>query len=312
MHPASDYAQRWANGRHTWRHPSDGGFDPARFAVTPLDEPTAKRFVTRHHYAGTYPAGRLAFALTTDDATLATDGTLVDGRHLVGVAVLSVPMRADVLTNVFPDLDPYAQSLELGRFVLTDTPANAESWMLGRVFDLAADAGVRGLVSFADPMPRRREVLDANPDGTVSARVETITPGHVGLIYQATNGIPLGRSTARTLTYLPRHGIVLSDRMLSKVRAQESGAEGAERTLVGLGARARRAGEDPRTWLRTVLADLGAAKVRHPGNYRYAWTLGSRADRRRNPPALPRTTYPKPDRGGRIAAPGMDTQLTLA
>lgn len=311
MHPASDHCQRWANGRHTWRHPSQGGFDPARFAVAPLDEATAKRFVTRHHYAGTYPAGRLAYGLTTDDDRLAVDGATVDGRALVGVAVLSVPMRADVLTNVFPALEPYRQTLELGRFVLTDTPANTESWMLGRVFELAADAGVRGIVSFADPMPRRREVLDANPDGSVSTRVETITPGHVGMIYQATNGYACGRSTARTLAYVPRQGVVLSDRTLSKVRGQETGSEAAERYLVGMGARARKAGENPRAWLRSALVDLGVTKVRHPGNYRYAWPLGTRADRRANVPALPRTAYPKPA-AGRALAPRMDEQLTLA
>ena len=67
-------------------------------------------------------------------------------------------------------------------------------------------------------------------------RTETVTPGHVGLIYQATNGYACGRSTARSLTYLPRHGIVVPDRTLSKIRAGESGHEGAERHLVTLGA----------------------------------------------------------------------------
>lgn len=310
MHPASDHCQRWANGRHSWRHPSEGGFDPASYAVVPLHESIARPFVTRHHYAGTYPAGRLAFGLLTTDDRLAYDGTTVDGMALVGVAVLSVPMRADVLTNVFPDLDPYVESLELGRFVLTDTPANAESWMLGRVWDLAADAGVRGIVSFADPMPRRREVLDAAPDGTVTTRVETITPGHVGMIYQATNGYACGRSTARTLTYLPRHGLVVSDRTLSKVRAQERGCDAAERYLVGLGARVRPAGQAPRAWLRDALADLAAEKVRHPGNFRYAWTLGTRTQRRTTRIALPRTSYPKPD-ADLAAAPGVDAQLAM-
>lgn len=313
MHtPASEHCQRWAHGRHSWRHASEGGFDPARFDVTPLPESLARPFVTRHHYAGTYPAARLAYGLTTRDDRLATDTATVDGRALVGVAVLSVPMRADVLSSVFPTLDPYRESLELGRFILTEhAPANAESWFLGRVWRLAADAGLRGVVSFADPMPRRREVADLTPDGDVVTRVETLTPGHVGMIYQATNGHACGRSTARTLTYLPRHGVVVSDRTLSKIRAQESGSDAAERYLIGLGARARRAGEDPRAWLRLVLADLGVEKVRHPGNFRYAWTLGTPSQRRGTRIALPATAYPKPDRDVE-RTPTTDTQMVLA
>ena len=290
MTPESDHCQRWANGAHSWRHASDGGFDAARFAVAPIPEATARAFVQRHHYAGTYPAARLAYGLLTTDDALAVDGTEVDGLALVGVAALSIPMRESVLTGVFPDLDPYRQSLELGRFILTDTPANAESWFLGRLFEQATADGVRGVVSFADPMPRRREVLD--PDGTT--RVETVTPGHVGMIYQATNGYACGRSTARSLTYLPRHGLVVPDRTLSKIRNAESGHEGAERYLVTLGATARKAGQALRPWLTDALNDLGAVKVRHPGNFRYAWALGSRSERRRCHIAVPRTSYPKP------------------
>lgn len=294
--PASFHCQRWSNGRHSWRHPADGGFSAAGYQVVELPEGPARRFVERHHYAGTYPAARFAYGLLARDDRLAVDGGTVDGLPLVGVAVLSVPMRASVLTNVFPDLQPYAEALELGRFVLTPTPANAESWFLARVWELAADAGVRGVVSFADPMPRQREVLDVDEAGSIVQRTELITPGHVGLIYQATNGHACGRSTARTLAYLPRHGVVLSARTLSKIRTQESGADSAERHLVSLGARARRAGQDPRSWLREALAELQVQKVRHPGNYRYAWPLGTPSQRRRVRIALPATTYPKPDR----------------
>lgn len=247
----------------------------------------------RHHYAGSYPAARFAFGLLTDDETLAIDGTEVDGLALVGVAVLSVPMRASVLTNVFPDLEPFTQTLELGRLVLTDTPANAESWFISKVWRAAADRGIRGVVSFADPMSRQRTVTDVDESGNLRTTTETLTPGHIGAVYQATNGLALGRSTARTLNYVPAAGLVLSDRTLSKVRGQEQGSDAAERHLVRLGARARVAGEDPRTWLRTALDDIGVTKVRHPGNFRYAWTLGPGAARRRANIALGRTAYPK-------------------
>jgi hypothetical protein len=256
----------------------------------PLGETVARGFVERHHYSGSFPAARLSFGLLTDDERLAVDGTVVDGRGLAGVAVLSVPMRAAVLTNVFPDLAPFAESLELGRLVLTDTPANTESWFLSRVFELASERGIRGIVSFSDPMARSRTVLGA--DGT--PRRETYMPGHVGVCYQATNALALGRSTGRTLTYLPRHGVVLSDRMLQKIRAQESGADSAERRLIGYGARPRRAGENPSSWLRRALDDMAVSKIRHPGNFRYAWPLGSPSDRRRARIGLERTPYPKP------------------
>ncbi len=293
--PSSEFCQRWADGRHTWRHASQGGFDADLYDVVPLDESVARAFVTRHHYSGTYPAGRLAYGLTTLDETLNVDGTLVNGQALVGVAVLSVPMTASVLTNVFPDLEPYAQTLELGRFVLTDTPANAESWMLGQVWQHAADAGIRGIVSFADPMARHREVLEVDDDGNAVRRIEQLTPGHVGVIYQATNGIACGRSTARTLNYLPSRGLVLSERTLSKIRTQDSGSDAAEKSLVAMGATVRRAGQEPREWLRDALAELGVAKVRHPGNFRYAWPLGSRRDRARTRITATRTPYPKAD-----------------
>ena len=42
-------------------------------------------------------------------------------------------MQRRVLTAVFPDLEPYAESLELSRFVLAESvPANGESWFLAR------------------------------------------------------------------------------------------------------------------------------------------------------------------------------------
>ncbi|WP_426624517.1 hypothetical protein ACPPVW_18500 [Leifsonia sp. McL0607] len=286
------YSQRWGYRQHSWRHPADGGFHAPDFEVVRLPEHLARGFVTRHHYAASFPAARFSYALTTTDDRLAIDGATVAGRALVGVAVLSVPMRAAVLTNVFPDLEPNAQALELGRLVLTDTPANAESWFLRRVFEHAATEGIRGIVSFSDPMPRTRTTVD--PDG--HDRTEQFMPGHVGICYQATNALALGRSTRRTLTYLPRHGLVLSDRTLQKVRAQEAGADAAERRIVALGARPRRAAETPARWLRDALDELHVTKVRHPGNYRYAWPLGRPAERRRTRIGLPRTAYPKPDR----------------
>lgn len=255
--------QRWNPGRvQSWRRTSEGGFDPARYEVAPIPERDAKAFVVGRHYTGTYPAARLRYGLYD-----VHDGWWV----LVGVAVLSVPARREVLTRVFPGLDPYRESLELGRFVLDDSvPANAESWFLAQAFRMAASAGLRGVVSFSDPVW-----------------------GHIGIIYQAKGGAYTGRGTARTLTIL-RDGSVLSDRARSKILACDIGHEYAERRLITLGARPPRAGEPPKAWLAQALEDAGARKVRHPGCHRYAFTLGTtRRERRSVEVALPSGTYPK-------------------
>lgn len=291
--PSSDYCQRWSRGSHSWRHASEGGFDPRLYRVAPITEATARAFVIEEHYAASFPAARFSIGLLTRDDRFPINGAIVDGMALVGVATFSTPMTRGVLSSVFSTLEPYEQSIELGRFVLTDTPANAESWFLARAFRHAYDRGIRGVVSFADPMPRRRLITETLDDGTTVDRIEQLSPGHIGTIYQASSAIALGRSTARTLNYHARRGVVLSERSLSKIRGQERGADAAERFLVSLGAPIRRAGQDPRSWLREALAALEVTKIRHPGNFRYAFPLGSSTQRRRIPIALPRTAYPK-------------------
>jgi len=275
---------RWSPGQvQTWKRPEDGGFDPARYGVAAIDEASAKSYVLDRHYSGSYPAASLRFGLFDQAAGQA------EGQALVGAAVLSVPTSRRVLTNVFPGLEPYAESLELGRFVLDDeVPANAESWFLGQCFRLAAEAGVRGVVSFSDPLPRTR------PDGSV------IMPGHVGTIYQATNATYTGRATPRTLTLL-RDGTVFSPRAQQKIRAQDQGHEYAERQLVSLGAPVRRAGETPAAWLNRALAEVGR-QVRHHGNHRYAFAIGTKSQRRAVTVALPGRSYPKTADAQELAA----------
>jgi hypothetical protein len=213
-------------------------------------ELTARDFVREHHYSHSYPASRLRYGLYEQQGAL------------VGVAVLSVPMRAAVLTSVFPSLAPYRESLELGRFVLLDeVPANAESWFLGQVFDQASRNGLRGLVSFSDPIARERA------DGSV------VFPGHWGTIYQATNAYYLGRSRARTLQLLP-DGSVFSERSASKLRSGERGHAYAERQLLNYG-------------------DAALRPLRHLGCHRYAFTLGSRRERRALRRELRSQPYPK-------------------
>ena len=247
---ASDYTQRWRAGQHSWRHISEGGFLKTRYDVAAIDEQAARSFVLEHHYSASYPASRFRFGLH-------------ESGLLVGVAVLSVPVAAAVLTSTFPDLEPYDEALELGRLVLLDrVPANAESWFLARVWELAAAQGIQGVVSFSDPLPR------------LAADGSQVMPGHVGTIYQASNAAYLGRATARTLYLLP-DGTVLNERAVQKVRSQVRGHEYVERQLVALGAEPR-GGEEPHAWLRRALDQARVRRVRHQGNHRYAFTLGRR------------------------------------
>jgi hypothetical protein len=267
---AGGACQRWHARQHSWRHVWEGGFDRRRYDVVPIGELDAMAYVERHHYSGSYPAASQRYGLFERD-------------QLVGVAVLSVPVRAAVLTGVFPKLAAYQESLELGRLVLADAvPANAESWMLARVFELAQREGVRGIVSFSDPMPRRRV------DGTL------IMPGHVGIVYQALNARYLGRGRARWVTLLP-DATVLNDRAIAKVKGQERGHEYVERRLVALGAPSPAAYGDPSLWLADALAAIGARRVKHHGNHRYAFVLGTPTERRSVARMIPlqRLPYPK-------------------
>ncbi|MGP4027347.1 Mom family adenine methylcarbamoylation protein [Actinomadura sp. 3N407] len=181
------WCQRSEPGRvHSWRHRSDGGFDAASYEAVRVDEATARSFVLDRHYSGTYPAGRLQYGLYE-----------VSGQTpevVVGVAVLSVPMNVKVLTGPFPQLEPYTESVELGRFVLADhVPGNGESWFIGRIAEMAAADGVRGIVAFSDPFGRT--TLDGS----------AVFPGHVGTIYQAANFAYCGPTRLRTS---PTAGVV--------------------------------------------------------------------------------------------------------
>jgi hypothetical protein len=231
--------QRWRTGRASYR-PAGEVINPSAYEVAPIPgDSEAKAFVLRHHYSGTYPAARWRFGLYR-------------GAGLVGVAVFSHPCNDAVLTSVFPG--PAREAVELGRFVLVDdVPSNGETWFLGRAFALLRREGLRGVVSFSDPVSRQ------------DAAGRQVMPGHVGTIYQAHNGAYLGRSTPRTLRFLP-DGSVFSARAAQKVRARERGWRYAVEQLVGAGLPPPE--RDMGEWLRRSVASL--RKVRHPGNHRYA------------------------------------------
>jgi hypothetical protein len=254
--------QRWRDRRDSYR-PGGETIRTLDYEVAPIaDDSTPRAFVERHHYSATYPAARRRFGLYRR-------------CELVGVAVFSHPVN-DASLAIFPG--ERLQSLELGRFVLLDdVPGNGETWFLGRAFDLLRREGMVGVLSLSDPARRTRT------DGSV------VFGGHVGTIYQAHNAVYLGRARADTLRLLP-DGRVLNRRARQKIRAREQGWRYAAGRLEAFGAAPLAANDDARAWLKTWEERL-TRPLKHPGNFKYAWTL-SRRDRRHLPPSLP---YPKFD-----------------
>jgi hypothetical protein len=232
-----------------------------------VDESTAKSYIMERHYSRSYPASKWRFGM-------------FDSERLCGVLVFGVPTSKRVLTIPFPSLTPYAESIELSRLVVDDmVPKNGESWFIARCLEKVRQLGARGVVAFADPTPR---VIN----GVLMHR------GHVGTIYQATNATCLGRSTPRLLTVLP-DGTVLNDRSAQKIRSASSGHSSVQRRLVSLGASPPEDGEGASEWLARALNDVGAIRARHRGNWRYAFRLGNRAERRNIKFGLDPCPYPK-------------------
>lgn len=250
--------QRWRDRRDSYR-PAGEPIRTSAYEVAEFGSDTVARgFVERHHYSASYPAARFRFGLHRD-------------AQLVGVAVFSVPVNEKSLA-VFPG-EPI-ESIELGRLVLLDdVPANGESWFVARCFEALRSKGLVGVLSLSDPMPRE----------DVTGR--RVFVGHVGTVYQALNGVYLGRATKRTLHLLP-DGTVFSARAMQKVRKLERGWRYAVDMLLAFGAPQFEGLS--REWLTRALAAV-TRRARHPGNHRYAWAL-NRRDRRHLPESQP---YPK-------------------
>jgi hypothetical protein len=264
----NNLCQRWRDGRDSYR-PAGEPIRTSHYDVAAIDEDrVAKAFVLQHHYSGSFPAARFRYGLHGPGG-------------LEGVAVFSVPVNSATITNAFP-CDPL-EGVELGRFVLLDhVPANAESWMIARCFELLRREGVRGVVSHSDPLPR---------DTSRGARV---FPGHVGTIYQATNAVYAGRARARPLQLLP-DGRVLNERSIAKLYAASRGDLTKGRGWRAVCEILRRHGADeaPEGPMLKLWADhwIGrlTRRVRHKGNHRYLWALDRRL-RRHLPEPRP---YPK-------------------
>jgi hypothetical protein len=252
-----DVCQRWRRGgRPVWVRPDRELFDPGRYGVRLIDDDTTVRgFVQDYHYSGSLPPTLVRVGVFDIKGTPAAP---VTEPRLVGVAVITVPMRKSVVTNVYPHLEPNVQAAELGRFCLVDEVGyNAESHVLAEFRRLAWGLGFVALVAFSDPYAR------TTTDGLEVKR------GHHGTIYKAGNAAEHGTSYPRTLRLLP-DGRVLSDRTRQKIRKQESGHAAAELVLIKkYGAPVMRAGEHPAAWLARAESAIGVRRQRHLGNKRF-------------------------------------------
>lgn len=253
-----DECQRWRDRRPRFR-PAGEVIDPRHYEIAPIaSDNVARAFVERHHYSASYPAARERVGLYR-------------AGELVGVAVFSMPAQSKAL-DILPC--PRTEAVELGRLVLTDdVPGNGESYFVARALELVRREGFAGVVSFADPVPRR------GVDGRL------ILPGHRGIVYQATNAVYTGRGAPATLWLLPS-GAVFANRTRSKIRNGEVGGQAAVEQLIAEGAGPPAPGDDPAAWVCRELRRI-ARSIRHRGCHRYLLPL-DRACRRALPAHLER------------------------
>ncbi|WP_043737484.1 Mom family adenine methylcarbamoylation protein [Nocardia asiatica] len=285
--PPVRYSQRWRS--RLCSPATTGRFDPHRYGVDFLETGAARRFITAHHYTRTFPQVRYSLGMW--------DLSAPDTPRLVGVLTLSNGSNVLTLTNAFPGLVPYEQSLVLSRLILDDSvPANGESWFTAQSLRLAADEGLRGVVAFSDPS----EYWQVR-----NGRRERVKRGHHGGVYQASNFQFAGQTKASWKLYFP-DGPELSRRAISKITGGEVGHGGVVARLIAYGAPPLTEGTDPRAWFEVAKAAAGLERRKHPGNYTYTLRTGrTRAQRTRTRIALPSLPYPKPQ----LILPGLDTTL---
>jgi hypothetical protein len=121
------------------------------------------------------------------------------------------------------------------------------------------------VLAYSDPVPRR------NVDGHL------VMPGHIGQIYQAFSGRFVGRASKR-VEWLARDGTIISERALSKIRADEDPVRGvghrySYQQLLRVGCPTRKPGESGVDYVARVKASGFLTPVKHPGNLVYVWPM---------------------------------------
>lgn len=238
--------QRWRDGATAVRSDDDG--DLRRYEVAPIAGDAEPRgFVQRHHYSGSYPAARFRVGLYR-------------ASELVGVAVFSHPPSERVLARLPCER---LAGVELGRLVLLPTvPGNGESYFIAQCFRHLRGRGIDVVVAHSDPVPR------------TTAAGSVVLPGHVGIVYQATNAVYAGRTKRNLLALMP-DGTVFSSRSMSKIRRRERGYRYCVEQLVSAGAPPPSSDlpeVDLTAWMWTAIS-LVCRRLGHDGNLRYVWAL---------------------------------------
>lgn len=259
-------AMRWRTGRAVYR-PAREPIDASQFFVERISERAAKEFVVTHHYSKSFPAAIASYGLIQRIAP----GTVL----LSGVAVFSVSMQPRAADAYGASGEPFC---ELGRFVLLDeVGGNGETFFLARALRrLSGDklgpdgrAKYKLCLAYSDPVPR------SDVKGNITLA------GHIGGIYGASGGAAYcGRSSPRTLWLAP-DGTSLSQRALSKLRSDDTGARYAYEMLIGHGAPAIVQGESSRDYVRRALTTGPFRRLHHPGNHAYILPAGTHSDRAR-------------------------------
>jgi hypothetical protein len=273
-----DTCQRYTERRES-RRPAGEPIVTSEYEVAPIEsDAVARRFVSQHHYAGYASPTSHRFGL-------------YHRGELVGVALFGPPASMAAHRKVWPTLTT-KEAVTLGRLVLLDSvPGNGESWFVSRCFDLLATpklyrpldrhgdprAPIVGIESCADPWPRH------------NASGEVVFRGHLGIVYQSTNGRYVGRTNDNTMRLFP-DGTVLSNRAAGKLVRGERGNGHPVAQLEAWGADKLCTGDDAVAWMR-CWRDRLTTTMRHRGNHRYLWCLNRR--RRREVLTAPAVEYPK-------------------
>jgi hypothetical protein len=275
--------------------------NPADYTVAPVGLRQAKTFIEANHYTGTFPVcvetvglwegGRLvgvaalsippsvhvipkwlqlpnpdprsisAVVAAKQAGTLAIQSEKDNTDRSPAEYALSVARAAINARDTVAQREKAAiHGLDLGRLVLLDDIAgNAESWFLSRVFKYLARnrPGCAGVMATSDPLCR------VNDGGDI------VCPGHVGTIYQATNGQYVGRTKARYI-YLDTYGRTVSARVFSKAAAGWADRYATEQVTRIAGP--IQCGETVTEWIHRAQNLL--TRVYHPGAFVYRWPIG--------------------------------------
>ena len=272
--------QRWAQGRER-RRPAGELIKTSAYDVAPIaTDDEARAFVREHHYA-------------KEASSTAHRFGLYRSGELVGVALFGPGASVNAHNAVWGHTTlTMKEAVTLGRLVLLDNvPGNGESWFVSRCFELLATPKLYRPFR-KDGTPRRPVVAVescADPQPRLSPTGETVFRGHLGIVYQATNGRYVGKTNDSTLRIFP-DGSVFNNRTSGKLVRGERGDDSAIAQLERWGAAPLQPDEDPIVWLKRWRSAL-TRSMRHRGNHRYLWCLDRR--RRREVLNVPKLSYPK-------------------